>query len=90
VLPAGVSAPSLVVVPAQDRIVPPATAAVLADRLRGAERLTPPLGHIGMIVAREAPTTVWQPLAHWLLGHRPMRRKNRKGRQAQSKMARRC
>ena len=27
---------------------------------------TPPLGHIGMIVAREAPTTVWQPLAHWL------------------------
>jgi polyhydroxyalkanoate synthase len=81
VLPADVAAPSLVVVPAQDRIVPPATAAVLADRLRGAERLTPPLGHIGMIVAREAPATVWQPLAHWLLGHAAPRRRGRRKRQ---------
>jgi polyhydroxyalkanoate synthase subunit PhaC len=89
VLPARVSQPSLVVVPAQDRIVPPATAAVLADRLRGSERLTPPLGHIGMIVAREAPATVWQPLARWLLEHRPTGRKNRETKSNQSKVARR-
>lgn len=75
VLPARVSLPSLVIVPAQDRIVPPATAAALADRLHGSERLTPPFGHIGMIVAREAPATVWQPLAHWLLEQHPTRRK---------------
>jgi polyhydroxyalkanoate synthase len=89
VLPARISLPSLVVVPAQDRIVPPATAAALADRLRGSERLTPPLGHIGMIVAREAPTVVWQPLAHWLLAHRATRRKDREAKPHQSKVARR-
>ena len=88
VLPARVSLPSLVVVPAQDRIVPPATAAVLADRLRGSERLMPPLGHIGMIVAREAPATVWQPLARWLLERRPMHGKTRT-KPHQSKVARR-
>jgi polyhydroxyalkanoate synthase len=67
ILPAGIEQPSLVVVPAQDRIVPPATAAALADELPHAERMTPPLGHIGMIVARDAPNAVWAPLAHWLI-----------------------
>jgi polyhydroxyalkanoate synthase len=66
VLPQRVAVPSLVVVPAQDRIVPPKTAAALAESLPAAERLTPPLGHIGMVVAREAPTAVWRPLAQWL------------------------
>jgi polyhydroxyalkanoate synthase subunit PhaC len=81
VLPARVAVPSLVIVPAQDRIVPPATAAALADVLPGAERLTPPLGHIGMMVAREAPAAVWQPLAHWLLGHaKPLPPRHRKKR----------
>jgi len=82
VTPAQVAVPSLVVVPAQDRIVPPATAVALADGLRGSERLTPPLGHIGMMVAREAPELVWQPLARWLLAHGtscpPRRRKQRR------------
>jgi polyhydroxyalkanoate synthase len=80
VSPGEVAMPSLVVVPAQDRIVPPATAVALADGLRGAKRLTPPLGHIGMIVGGEAPTAVWQPLAHWLLAQMrppPRRRKKR-------------
>lgn len=69
ILPRKVEMPALVVVPAQDRIVPPATAAVLVDLLRNAEPLTPPLGHIGMIVARDAPTAVWAPLAAWLARH---------------------
>jgi polyhydroxyalkanoate synthase len=68
--PALIDQPSLVVVPAQDRIVPPATASALADELPQAERMTPRLGHIGMIVAREAPNAVWVPLASWLLGRR--------------------
>lgn len=66
ILPSQIDIPSLVVVPAQDRIVPPATAAALANELPQAERMTPPLGHIGMIVARDAPSRIWAPLAAWL------------------------
>jgi polyhydroxyalkanoate synthase subunit PhaC len=66
VLPERIAVPSLVVVPAQDRIVPPKTAAALAQSLPAAEQSTPPLGHIGMMVAREAPAIVWRPLAQWL------------------------
>jgi polyhydroxyalkanoate synthase len=67
VLPRRVAQPALVVVPGQDRIVPPASAEALVLALPAAERLVPPLGHIGMIVGRKAPREVWQPLARWLL-----------------------
>jgi len=67
IVPKSVAVPSLVVVPAQDRIVPPKTADALADELPNVTRLTPPLGHIGMIVARDAPAAVWEPLAEWLM-----------------------
>jgi polyhydroxyalkanoate synthase subunit PhaC len=66
VLPEEVEAPSLVLVPRQDRIVPPLTAAALADHLIGAERISPPLGHIGMVVGRGAPGAVWAPITEWL------------------------
>jgi polyhydroxyalkanoate synthase len=75
VLPARVEVPSLIIVPAQDRIVPPASAAALAAALPRAESLTPPLGHIGMVVAREAPAAVWRPLADWLATAQPARRR---------------
>ena len=52
----------------ESRTLAVATAAALADELPHAERMTPPLGHIGMIVARDAPNAVWAPLAHWLIG----------------------
>jgi polyhydroxyalkanoate synthase subunit PhaC len=67
VLPDRVTMPALVVVPARDRIVPPASAVALAEALPQATRLDPPLGHIGMIVGRQAETRLWQPLAAWLL-----------------------
>jgi polyhydroxyalkanoate synthase subunit PhaC len=67
VVPSQIAVPSLVVIPAQDRIVPPATAAALALALPRAERLALTLGHIGMVVAREAPAALWRPLAQWLL-----------------------
>jgi polyhydroxyalkanoate synthase len=67
--PARLRQPSLVVVPAQDRIVPPASAAALAAALPDAESLAPALGHIGMMVARNAPDAVWRPLAAWLARH---------------------
>ena len=62
--------PALVVVPARDRIVPPASAIALAMALPQASRLNPPLGHIGMIVGRHAERAVWHPLAAWLAEHR--------------------
>jgi polyhydroxyalkanoate synthase len=61
--------PSLVIVPERDRIVPPASAAALAERLPHATRLTPALGHIGMVVAGGARASVWRPLAEWLNRH---------------------
>ena len=69
VLPRNIAQPSLVMVPAQDRIVPPLSAAALVDELPNAERFTLPLGHIGMVVAHEAPKEVWPKLAGWLKGH---------------------
>lgn len=58
--------PNLHLVPSRDRIVPPASALALADSMRNAEVLEPPLGHIGMVVAGAAPTQLWRPLADWM------------------------
>ncbi len=64
--PARVALPSLCIVPAADRIVPPASALALANALRGGDRLTPNAGHIGMMAGRGASPQVWQPLTAWL------------------------
>jgi polyhydroxyalkanoate synthase len=69
VVPEEVAAPSFVLVPKQDRIVPPLTAAALAEHLIDATRLDPPLGHIGMVVGHGAPEAVWAPLTAWLAAH---------------------
>jgi len=59
--------PALVVLPSRDRIVPPGSAAPLAELLPDATVLRPPLGHIGMMAGREAPRTLWPEIADWLL-----------------------
>ncbi|MGO1120387.1 alpha/beta fold hydrolase [Rhodovibrionaceae bacterium A322] len=64
--PATMTLPSLCLVPAQDRIVPPGSAVALGEALPNCEILRPPAGHIGMVVSRGAPSKVWQPLADWL------------------------
>ena len=61
--------PSLVVVPASDRIVPPGSARALAALIPGAETMTPPSGHIGMVVGSNAERGLWQPLSAWLQSH---------------------
>ncbi|HKF73714.1 MAG TPA: alpha/beta fold hydrolase [Stellaceae bacterium] len=78
--PARCAMPTLVVVPAQDRIVPPGSARALGTVLPSAETWTPPLGHIGMVVSREAPRVVWEPLRDWLLGQarKPARHRSRR------------
>jgi polyhydroxyalkanoate synthase len=57
---------ALVVQPARDRIVPPASAAALAERLPDAVLLTPALGHIGIVVGGSAEADVWEPVASFL------------------------
>jgi len=64
--PAALDLPSLVVIPDQDRIVPPASAEALARVLPRAEALRPAAGHIGMIVGGGAVDRLYRPLIDWL------------------------
>jgi polyhydroxyalkanoate synthase len=64
--PRKIGCPSLVMLPAQDRIVPPASAEALTQLLPRADVYRPPLGHIGMIVSSGAERQAWAPLAAWL------------------------
>jgi polyhydroxyalkanoate synthase len=66
--PAGVTCPTLAVIPENDRIVPPESALALYDGLAPALRtaLRPAAGHIGMMVGSRAQTSTWQPVVDWL------------------------
>ena len=66
VVPETVTKPALAMVPARDRIVPPASARALADRLPNATRADIALGHIGMVVSAGAPKRAWSTLHAWL------------------------
>jgi polyhydroxyalkanoate synthase len=62
-------APSYVVVPGRDVIVPPESAMPLARALPHAMRHEPMLGHIGVMASATARHQVWKPLAQWLSDH---------------------
>ncbi|MFZ5780506.1 MAG: alpha/beta fold hydrolase [Pseudomonadota bacterium] len=69
IVPSNIKVPSLVMIPSGDRIVPPLSAAALADPKRGLKRATRidvPLGHIGMVVSSRARERCWTPLIDWL------------------------
>jgi polyhydroxyalkanoate synthase len=66
VRPEEVSAPSLIVLPSRDTIVPPRSAEPLATAISHATVLRPPFGHIGMMASIKAPDAVWRPIAEWL------------------------
>ena len=69
ILPSKIKRPALVMIPSGDRIVPPLSAAALADPKRGlknAQRIDLPLGHIGMMVSGRARELCWTPLIDWL------------------------
>ena len=79
VVPAKINVPSLVMIPSGDRIVPPLSAAALAEPRRGlrnSTRIDVPLGHIGMVVSGRARALCWTPLIDWL-GAIPPRRRRR-------------
>ncbi len=61
-----VRSPTLVAIPANDHIVPPGSAAALADAIPGAKAMTLAAGHIGMVAGRRAPAMLYGPLARWL------------------------
>lgn len=66
VRPEEVICPTLVVVPGQDRIVPPAQARAVAAQLPGARLLELSAGHIGMMAGGKAEERLHRPLAEWL------------------------
>jgi polyhydroxyalkanoate synthase len=69
IVPSRIGKPALVMIPSGDRIVPPLSAAALAEPKRGlknATRLDLPLGHIGMVVSGRARELCWRPLIDWL------------------------
>jgi len=77
IVPSKIKVPSLVMIPSGDRIVPPLSAASLADPRKGlknATRIDLPLGHIGMVVSSRARELCWAPLMDWLSAIPPKRR----------------
>ncbi len=64
--PARITAPTLALIPGQDRIVPPDSARALANAIPGALVRDVPFGHIGMIAGGSAPKRVYGPLIDWL------------------------
>ena len=69
VRPERVTCPALNVVPARDRIVPPASAEALSEKLPDVETWRPPLGHIGMMASPRAKRLLWRKLADWVAAH---------------------
>lgn len=66
VQPAALNLPTLCVIPAADRIVPPASALALSEAIPAAAVQRPSAGHIGMMASAGAEKRVWHPLATWL------------------------
>ena len=69
VRPERITCPALNVVPARDRIVPPASAEALSDALPHVDTWHPPLGHIGMMASPRAKRLLWRRLAAWIAAH---------------------
>ena len=64
--PSAIDMPSLSVIPANDRIVPPDSALALSAALPQSQTLRPNAGHIGMVVSRGVERTLWPEIAGWL------------------------
>jgi polyhydroxyalkanoate synthase subunit PhaC len=66
--PGALQCPAFVVLPDNDRLVPPGSARALADQLPDPTIHAPVAGHIGMVVGRKAEAGLWAPLRDWLIG----------------------
>jgi poly[(R)-3-hydroxyalkanoate] polymerase subunit PhaC len=66
VCPKNITIPSMIAVPKSDKIVPPASALALADQLPNVTVVTPPSGHIGMMVGSSAAEGLWADVIRWI------------------------
>jgi poly(3-hydroxyalkanoate) synthetase len=64
--PRAVALPAFLAIPARDRIVPPASALALADRMPNALVQHVAAGHVGMVAGSGAETRLWRPLLTWI------------------------
>ncbi|OUR76162.1 hypothetical protein A9Q83_15225 [Alphaproteobacteria bacterium 46_93_T64] len=64
--PEYITIPSMIVVPRSDRIVPPGSARALAQKIPNASLVTPPSGHIGMVVGSSASKGLWANMLQWV------------------------
>ncbi len=65
--PGEITCPTLVIVPENDRIVPPESAYSLGNLIPNARTTTVSAGHIGMVTGRKAISSLYTPLSKWLL-----------------------
>lgn len=77
--PGTIAVPAFAAIPTRDRIVPPASARALVERLRDVTLTEPVSGHVGMTAGRAAPTLLWNPLRDWALAHGRTRSRRRRG-----------
>jgi len=66
VAPETLALPCFIAIPGRDRLVPPESAAPLAEAMQHATVIRPRVGHIGMVAGSSAKTALWQPLLDWL------------------------
>lgn len=64
--PAAVTCPVLAVIPAEDRIVPAASALALNDALPDVRTVRVDAGHIGMMVSHDIDQQLWPEISAWL------------------------
>ena len=64
--PGKIAKPAMVVIPQNDRIVPPKSAMKLARQIPGATIFTAQTGHIGMVASNYAKSQLWPQIIHWL------------------------
>jgi polyhydroxyalkanoate synthase len=66
ICPQTITIPSLIAVPAADKIVPPASAKALALQMQNADLRVVGNGHIGMMVGSSARHGLWQDVIDWI------------------------
>lgn len=61
-----ITTPVCLIASSVDRLVPFESANAFMQQNESVTRITPPLGHIGMMTSSRAKTLVWEPLSAWL------------------------
>ena len=67
IAPEKLTIPTLVAVPENDYIVPPAATEMLIASLAHATVIRPQAGHVGMVIGHRAEQELWRPFTQWVL-----------------------